>query len=220
MKPKMPKGFIFDLDGVIVDTAKYHFKAWQSLAKNFNYNFTPEDNEQFKGVSRVKSLDLLLKMAQFKATTAQKKQWLTEKNKHYLQLIAHMNTQEILPGISEILLYLKTQQFPIALGSASKNAQPILEKVGLLPYFSVLVDGNAVSKAKPNPEVFLIAAQKLGVAPANCVVFEDAQAGVAAAKAANMICIGIGDPKLLAAADYCFESPKKIPLTLIQKLTA
>ena len=212
----MPTGFIFDLDGVIVDTAKYHFKAWQSLAKNLQYNFTEQDNEQFKGVSRVRSLELLLEMAQYKATEKEKEQWLIDKNTHYLALISHMNNSEILPGITEILKALKAQQIPVALGSASKNAQPILEKVGLLSYFDVLVDGNEVTMAKPNPEVFLTAAKGLGVAPEDCVVFEDAQAGVAAAKAAKMTCVGIGDPAILFNADHCFTSTAEITPSFVQ----
>ncbi|MDA8569250.1 beta-phosphoglucomutase [Flavobacteriaceae bacterium] len=216
----MPTGFIFDLDGVIVDTAKYHFKAWQSLAKNLQYNFTEQDNEQFKGVSRVRSLELLLEMAQYKATEKEKEQWLIDKNTHYLALISHMNNSEILPGITEILKTLKAQQIPVALGSASKNAQPILEKVGLLSYFDVLVDGNEVTMAKPNPEVFLTAAKGLGVAPEDCVVFEDAQAGVAAAKAAKMTCVGIGDPAILFNADHCFTSTSEITPSFVQSLIA
>ena len=216
----MPTGFIFDLDGVIVDTAKYHFKAWQSLAKNLQYNFTEQDNEQFKGVSRVRSLELLLEMAQYKATQKEKEQWLIDKNTHYLALISHMNNSEILPGITEILKTLKAQQIPVALGSASKNAQPILEKVGLLSYFDVLVDGNEVTMAKPNPEVFLTAAKGLGVAPEDCVVFEDAQAGVAAAKAAKMTCVGIGDPAILFNADHCFTSTAEITPSFVQSLIA
>jgi beta-phosphoglucomutase len=214
----MPTGFIFDLDGVIVDTAKYHFKAWQSLAKNLQYNFTEQDNEQFKGVSRVRSLELLLEMAQYKATEKEKEQWLIDKNTHYLSLISHMNNSEILPGITEILKALKAQQIPVALGSASKNAQPILEKVGLLSYFDVLVDGNEVTMAKPNPEVFLTAAKGLGVAPEDCVVFEDAQAGVAAAKAAKMTCVGIGDPAILFNADHCFASTAELTPSFVQSL--
>ena len=216
----MPTGFIFDLDGVIVDTAKYHFKAWQSLAKNLQYNFTEQDNEQFKGVSRVRSLELLLEMAQYKATEKEKEQWLIDKNTHYLAIISHMNNSEILPGITEILKALKAQQIPVALGSASKNAQPILEKVGLLSYFDVLVDGNEVTMAKPNPEVFLTAAKGLGVAPEDCVVFEDAQAGVAAAKAAKMTCVGIGDPAILFNADHCFASTAEITPSFVQSLIA
>jgi beta-phosphoglucomutase len=216
----MPTGFIFDLDGVIVDTAKYHFKAWQSLAKNLQYNFTEQDNEQFKGISRVRSLELLLEMAQYKATEKEKEQWLIDKNTHYLSLISNMNNSEILPGITEILKALKAQQIPVALGSASKNAQPILEKVGLLSYFDVLVDGNEVTMAKPNPEVFLTAAKGLGVAPEDCVVFEDAQAGVAAAKAAKMTCVGIGDPAILFNADHCFASTAEITPSFVQSLIA
>ena len=190
------------------------------MAKKLDYDFTERDNEQFKGVSRVRSLELLLEMAQYKATQEEKEQWLIEKNAHYLALITHMNASEILPGITEILSDLKAQKIPVALGSASKNAKPILEKVGLLPYFDVLVDGNEVSNAKPDPEVFLTAAMGLGVAPENCVVFEDALAGVAAAKAAQMTCVAIGDPMVLSQADHCFSSTADITPSFIQSLIA
>lgn len=198
-------GFIFDLDGVIVDTAKYHFLAWRNLAEELGFEFTKEQNELFKGVSRKRCLEILLDIGKVEATQEQFDTWMVEKNEDYLKYIEKMNASEILPDVPRVLQFLKHKRIPIALGSASKNARPILEKVELLSYFDAIVDGNNVTKAKPDPEVFLIAADGLGVAPENCVVFEDAVAGIAAANAAKMISIGIGDAKVLSDAKYNFN---------------
>ncbi len=195
------KACLFDLDGVLVDTAIYHFKAWRQLGLNFGYQLTEEQNEQLKGVSRVESLDRILAWAGVHASEEDKSKWLTEKNDHYLDLISSMNPNEILPGVSEFLDQLKQQGYLIALGSASKNAQIILEKTGLIKWFDAIIDGNHVSKSKPDPEVFLKGAQALGVAPEECIVFEDAQAGVEAAKKGGMKAIGIGEASVLFEAD-------------------
>lgn len=198
-------GFIFDLDGVIVDTAKYHYLAWHKLAKELGFEFTKEQNELFKGVSRKRCLEILLDIGGITATQKQFDTWMVEKNVDYLAYIEKMDASEILPDVPRVLEYLKKKNVPIALGSASKNAKPILEKVNLLPYFDSIVDGNSVTKAKPDPEVFLIAASNLGVAANSCVVFEDAVAGIQAANAANMVSIGIGDDTILNEANYNFK---------------
>ena len=198
-------GFIFDLDGVIVDTAKYHYLAWKKLANNLGFEFSKEQNELFKGVSRKRCLEILLEIGNIKANQNQFDTWMIEKNIDYLAYIENMNASEILPDVPRVLNYLKKKGMPIALGSASKNAKPILEKVDLLPYFDTIVDGNNVTKAKPDPEVFLIAAKNLNVIPTSCVVFEDAVAGIQAANAANMISIGIGDLNILQEANYNFK---------------
>jgi beta-phosphoglucomutase len=198
-------GFIFDLDGVIVDTAKYHYLAWRKLANELGFEFTIEQNELFKGVSRKRCLEILLDIGNITAAQDQFDTWMVEKNVDYLAYIEKMNSSEILPDVAKVLQYLKNKNIPIALGSASKNARPILEKVDLLPYFDSIVDGNSVTKAKPDPEVFLIAADNLGVAANSCVVFEDAVAGIQAANAANMVSIGIGDTEILNKADYNFN---------------
>ena len=214
----MNKGFIFDLDGVIVDTAKYHYLAWKNLANELGFEFTKEQNELFKGVSRKRCLQILLDIGQVEATTEQFNTWMITKNDDYLKYIENMNASEILPDVPRILEFLKQNNVPIALGSASKNAQPILEKVGLLHYFDTIVDGNNVTKAKPDPEVFLLAANNLGVKAANCVVFEDAVAGVQAANAANMISIGIGDRNILDKANYNFRDFTEITTNFIKEL--
>lgn len=214
----MKKGFIFDLDGVIVDTAKYHYLAWKKLANELGFEFTKEQNELFKGVSRKRCLEILLEIGNRKATQQEFDTWMVEKNVDYLKYIENMDASEILPDVPKVLAYLKENNIPIALGSASKNAQPILEKVGLLPYFDAIVDGNNVTKAKPDPEVFLLAAKHLGVNADDCIVFEDAVAGVEAANAAKMISIGIGEKNILNEADYIFNDFTEISISFIQEL--
>ena len=197
----MYKACLFDLDGVLVDTAIYHFQAWKNLGKQFGYELTEEQNEQLKGVSRVESLNKILDWANYSATQEQKSGWLIEKNEDYLRLISNMNPSEILPGVLDFLQQIKDLGYKIALGSASKNAEIILEKTGLMPWFDLIIDGNKVSKSKPDPEVFLKGAEGLGFAAETCIVFEDAQAGVEAAKAGNMKAIGIGEAETLSLAD-------------------
>ena len=199
------KAFIFDLDGVIVDTAKYHYLAWKKIASELGIEFTHEHNELLKGVSRVRSLDIILDLGEVEASQAQKDQWLIQKNEDYLSYLVDMDQSEILPGVMTVLEFLKANHQPIALGSASKNARPILEKTGILSFFDAIVDGNDVSNAKPDPEVFLQAAQKLGVSNDNSIVFEDSVAGIQAANIASMISIGIGDATILNEAKYNFK---------------
>jgi beta-phosphoglucomutase len=204
------KTFIFDLDGVIVDTAKYHFLAWQNLAKKIGITFTHEDNEQLKGVSRIQSLELILRWGNKTATTLEKKEWLHQKNKEYLSFIEKMDKNEILPDVNRVLQFLKDNNQNIVLGSASKNARPILEKVNIMHFFDAIVDGNDVSEAKPNPEVFLVGATKVNANFNDCVVFEDSVAGIQAANNAKMTSIGIGEKNILCEATFCFKDFTKI----------
>lgn len=212
------RGFIFDLDGVIVDTAKYHYLAWKHLANELGFDFTEEQNEAFKGVSRRRCLEILLELGGITVDEDQFDRWLFEKNEDYLSYINKMDESEILPDVHKILDYLKDKQVPMALGSASKNAIPILKKVKLLSYFDTVVDGNQVTRAKPDPEVFLIASRKIGVPPEQCVVFEDAIAGIEAANTASMISVGIGDQETLSAAKYVFRDFTEIELDFIKQL--
>jgi len=200
------KAFIFDLDGVIVDTAKYHFLAWKNLANELGFDFTEAQNELLKGVSRVKSLEIILNIGKVTLSEEKTQAFLVKKNEEYLAFINKMTADEILPGVLKVLTFLKDNNIPFALGSASKNARFILEQVGIIELFDAIVDGNDVSKAKPDPEVFLIGAEKLNVAPENCVVFEDAIAGVEAANNAGMLSIGIGSEDVLTEANSVFES--------------
>jgi beta-phosphoglucomutase len=204
------KGFIFDLDGVIVDTAKYHFLAWKRLAKSLDIDFTEEENEQLKGVSRVKSLEKILSWGNKTISKEQFTELMSKKNEEYLSYIADMGSDEILPDVPRVLNTLIAKQQPISLGSASKNARIILDRVDLKKHFDAIVDGNDVSKAKPDPEVFLIAAKLLNMKPEDCIVFEDSVAGVEAANTANMISIGIGSKDVLGHAQYVFKDFKEI----------
>ncbi|WP_445453784.1 beta-phosphoglucomutase [Flavobacterium sp. 25HG05S-40] len=199
------KAFIFDLDGVIVDTAKYHFLAWQKIAAELGIEFTPEHNEELKGVSRVRSLEIILKLGNIEASEENKNKWLTQKNEDYLSYIEHMDETEILPGVLNILEFIKEKKQLIGLGSASKNARPILEKVKILHLFDAIVDGNDVTNAKPDPEVFVRAARLLNTTNENAMVFEDSVAGIQAANIAHMTSIGIGDEKILHEAKYNFK---------------
>ena len=212
------KAFIFDLDGVIVDTAKYHYLAWQKIAQALNIDFTLEHNELLKGVSRVRSLDIILELGKVEASQEDKDKWLIQKNEEYLSYLVDMDQSEILPGVMPVLEFLKDNKQPIALGSASKNARPILEKTGIIHYFDAIVDGNDVSNAKPDPEVFLIAAKLLQVAPENAIVFEDSVAGVQAANIGKMLSIGIGEEKTLHEANYIFDDFTHIETIFIEDL--
>ena len=214
------KVFIFDLDGVIVDTAKYHYLAWKNLANELGFDFTEAQNEQLKGVSRVRSLEILLNIGKVEISEEKKEELLLEKNSEYLEYVNKMNADEILPGIVELLDFLEYQKIQFALGSASKNAPLILKKVGLYHKFSAIVDGNDVSKAKPDPEVFLIAAEKLNADPQDCIVIEDALAGIQAANFAGMTSVAIGDKKLLHEADYNLADTEELSIDFVKNLIA
>ncbi|XMO85063.1 beta-phosphoglucomutase [Algibacter sp. AS12] len=211
-------GVIFDLDGVIVDTAKYHFLAWKELANHLGFEFTEAHNEQLKGVSRVRSLEILLDIGKVELSDEKKQEFLVSKNEHYLQYIHEMGPEEILPGASNLLDTLDDLGIQYVLGSASKNAPLILKQVNLFDRFVGIVDGNSVSKAKPDPEVFLIGAEKLKLKPEQCVVFEDAIAGIDAANAAHMISIGVGDKQTLSKADFNVEDLTEITSGFIKSL--
>ena len=193
---------IFDLDGVIVDTAKYHFIAWRALAEELGFEFTVEDNERLKGVSRMASLEILLEIGGLQFSEAEKRTMAEKKNTLYVTYIEEMTPEEILPGVPEFLQELKNNGLKIALGSASKNSPMILDRIQLSGKFDAVVDGNSITEAKPNPEVFLKGAERLGVLPENCVVFEDAIAGIEAARNAGMRCVGIGETEILGMADF------------------
>jgi beta-phosphoglucomutase len=212
------KGFIFDLDGVIVDTAKYHFLAWKKLANSIGVDFTEIQNEQLKGVSRIESLNKILKWGNRSLSQEDFNKLMAEKNTDYLSYIAKMNASEILPGVIDALQFLIDKKQPIALGSASKNSVEILKKVNLIKHFEAIIDGNAVTKAKPDPEVFLKAAEALKINPKDCIVFEDSVAGIQAANTANMISIGIGEASILYEADIVFKGFNEISKDFLEEL--
>jgi beta-phosphoglucomutase len=215
---KNKKAFIFDLDGVIVDTARYHYLAWQKLAQELGIEFTPEHNEELKGVSRVRSLDIILNLGNIQATQEEKDKWLFEKNELYLSFLVNMDQSELLPGVMQVLKFLKENNQYIALGSASKNARPILEKTDIIHYFDAIVDGNDVTNAKPDPEVFLRACQLVFVAPEDSIVFEDSVAGIQAANSARMKSVGIGDKEILHEAEFIFPDFTTINEQFIRSL--
>ena len=210
------KACLFDLDGVVVDTAKYHYLAWKRLANNLGFDFTEKDNERLKGVSRMRSLEILLSIGKVNASEEEKLKMAQEKNEWYVEYISKLDESEILPGVKSFLIELRQNGIKIALGSASKNSMLILNNLNLTSYFDAIVDGNKVSKAKPDPEVFLLGARELQVQPSECLVFEDAQAGIDAAKAANMKVIGIGQKDVLLNADKVFEDLSNAHMNIIE----
>lgn len=214
----MIKACIFDLDGVIVDTAKYHYLAWKKLADELGINFTLEDNERLKGVSRMQSLEIILELGNLKLEEKEKYALAEKKNKWYVEYISKMDKSEVLPGVEEFIDKLRENNIKTAIASASKNTRIILERLDLAKKFDVIIDGTMISKAKPDPEIFLKAAEYLKVQPNECVVFEDAVAGVEAAKKAGMKVIGVGDPDILKDAHTVIQSFEGLDLSIIYNL--
>ncbi|MBP6386912.1 MAG: beta-phosphoglucomutase [Pseudarcicella sp.] len=200
------KACLFDLDGVIVDTAVYHFQAWRKLANELGFDFTEHQNEQLKGISRMESLDLILGWGNVVLTQDEKNNWAKLKNDWYLELVMKMTPNEILPGVEDFLKLLQQNNIKIVLGSASKNSRLILEKINMLPYFDAIIDGNHITKGKPDPQVFQMGAEAVSCLPTECVVFEDAVAGVQSGKAAGMKVIGVGEKDVLHEADRVIKT--------------
>ena len=191
------KACIFDLDGVIVDTAKYHFKVWRRLANELGFDFTEEDNEKLKGVSRVESLNLILHWGRVEKTEEEKVILAEQKNNWYREYIERMSPDEILPGVLSFLKSVKKKHLKIVLGSASKNSPLILERTGITHFFDAVIDGNSTTKSKPDPEVFLMGAAAVETLPKHCIVFEDAEKGVDAALQGGFYTVGVGSPDAL-----------------------
>jgi beta-phosphoglucomutase len=212
------KGCIFDLDGVIVDTAKYHFMAWRRLAKELGFVFTIEQNEALKGVSRMASLEILLKTGGVSVSEEEKEHLAARKNGWYVEFISGMTPDEILPGSIRLLKALRKEGILTAIGSASRNAGTILDGIKLRDMFDVIVDGNKIHKAKPDPEVFLRGAQEMKLHPSDCIVFEDAQAGIESAIGGGMRCGGVGNPELLGKANLVIPNLKKITVKQLRNL--
>ncbi len=208
----MIKGFLFDLDGVIVETAIFHYQAWRKMANDLGFDITEEFNETLKGVSRMDSLNLILKHGNIVLTEEEKLDLAAKKNEHYLTLVSKMTADDILPGVLEFFAQIKQTDIKIALGSVSKNARMILEGVGLINDFDAIIDGTKISRGKPDPEVFLKGAAELGLSPEECLVFEDAVAGVEAGKNAAMKVIGIGQAEVLTKADIVLAGFEGIEL--------
>ncbi|GAB4023924.1 beta-phosphoglucomutase [Spirosoma koreense] len=200
------KAFLFDLDGVIVDTATYHFQAWKRLANDLGFDISEEFNERLKGVSRTESLDLILAHGGLTLPDEEKTELAARKNTWYLELVSRMTSDDILPGVATFFAQVRKAGLLTALGSVSKNAPLILERIGMTDAFDAIIDGTKISKGKPDPEVFTKGADELGVRPSECVVFEDAVAGVEAGKRGGMFVVGLGSPELLAQADLVAPS--------------
>lgn len=199
------KALLFDLDGVIVSTEKNHFEAWRETASKLGIPFSEHDNEALKGVNRVDSLKQILKLGNKTVSAEEFESLLVFKNDMYLDSITTLSKDDLLPGVHSLLLQAKSMGVKIGLGSSSKNAPMILTRLGITDLFDVIIDGNGVTHPKPNPEVFLNGAKILGLAPSDCLVFEDASSGVAAAKAGGFIAIGVGNPMLKGVADVYFN---------------
>ncbi len=209
----MIKGCIFDLDGVIVDTARYHFQAWRRLANDLGFDFTEAENEKLKGVSRMESLRLILSWGGVQKSPDEQALLAARKNEWYVELISNMTPDEILPGVKPFLEELKDKGIKTALGSASKNAVAILDRVALTDYFDTIIDGTKTTRSKPDPQVFQLGAGALGLSPAEVVVFEDAEKGIEAALRGGFWAVGVGDATTLGQAhlvipgfqDFTFE---------------
>lgn len=212
------KACIFDLDGVIVDTARYHYKAWKRLCNELGFDLTEEENEALKGISRVESLEILLQKGGVVLSDDEKQRYMDMKNEWYLEFVDNMAGEEVLPGVVPFLFDVKESGRKIVLGSASKNAVKILTRVGLVDFFDEIIDGTKVTKGKPDPETFLLGAQATGVKPNECVVFEDAAAGIEAALAGKMYAIGVGDPEILSKAHMVIPGFQKAKIDILKEL--
>lgn len=212
------KGCLFDLDGVLVDTAGYHYKAWRKLANQLGFDFTEAQNEELKGISRMESLAKILHWGGIEKTNGEQIALATQKNGWYLEMINKMTPSEVLPGVVNYLAELKKAGYKLALGSASKNASIILQNTNLTAFFDQIVDGNMVEHSKPNPEVFLKGAELLGLKPHQCVVYEDAAAGIEAAVNAKMKSIGIGEKEILNKANLVVSGIDKLTIAKLKEI--
>lgn len=211
---------IFDLDGVLTDTAEFHFIAWQTIANKLGIEFNQEDNEQLKGVDRENSLTYILNKGDVVVDEKQFNELLTEKNEHYLTLINDINPSHLFAGVLNCFTALKKANIKIGLASASKNASLVINKLGIEPWFDFIGDAASVAHSKPAPDIFLSVAKGLAVAPANCIGVEDAVAGISAIKSAKMLAVGIGNVQVLTQADLVFPSMSEFDLAKVLSMSA
>jgi beta-phosphoglucomutase len=210
MEEMMLKAIIFDLDGVIVSTDNYHYRAWKMMADKEGIYFDREINNRLRGVSRLESLEIILECSPKNYSESEKQNLMEYKNQVYLNLLDELSEKDILPGILDLLNFLKEKKYLMAIGSSSKNAKKILKQIGLLNSFDAIVDGNDIDRSKPAPDVFLIAANKMNIEPSKCAVIEDAFAGIKAAKAAGMLAIAIHNAVKYQDADLFIEEPNDL----------
>lgn len=206
------------MDGVLVDTAKYHFLAWKRLATELGFDLTEEVNEKLKGVSRMQSLEIILSLSGISLSQEEKEKLAAKKNGWFTEFIANMEADEIFPGVKPLLQKLKEDNMKIALASSSKNAPRIIDILGIRGSFDAMVDGNMIAHTKPDPEIFLLAASKLNMQPKDCLVFEDAEAGVEAAVRAGMKCVGIGKREQLTLATLVINAVQDFDYSMLQSL--
>lgn len=202
----MIKACIFDLDGVIVDTARYHYLAWKRLASELGIDLTEAENERLKGVSRMRSLDIILELGGITKSDAEKEKLASKKNAWFVEYIEAIEPEEIFPGVKELIRRIKQEGVLVALASSSKNADTVIQLLDIEHEFDAIVDGNMIVNTKPDPEIFLLAANKLKVEPQFCLVFEDAEAGVEAALRAGMKCVGVGSVEQLSKANLVIKN--------------
>lgn len=214
----MIKACIFDLDGVITDTAEFHFIAWRKLANSLNFDFNKEFNETLKGVSRIDSLEMILKLGGVEKTDAEIQELAVIKNDWYVDLLKGMTQDDALPGVRDLLIDLKAKGYKIGLGSASKNAVPVLKFLDMLDFFEVIIDGTKTTKGKPDPQVFQMGAEALGVKPEETVVFEDAVSGVQAALNGGFTAVGCGSPENLGHAHHVVAGLNEVTEEWISRL--
>lgn len=208
----MIKGFIFDLDGVITDTAELHYAAWKKLSDEMGWQFDRDLNEKLRGISRMDSIKVIMDHNGVSLDDATILELATKKNDIYVESLDSITQEDYLPGARELLTHLRSEGFSVALGSASKNAPKVLKQLKATHFFDVIGDGNSVSKSKPAPDIFLYASEKLGLRPENCIVFEDAEKGIDAAKAGNFHSVGIGPEERVGHADIRFDTMKEATL--------
>ena len=213
------KAFIFDLDGVITDTAEYHYLAWGQLANELGIEFTREDNERLKGISRMESLEIILEIGKKQSSYSleEKEKLAEQKNDHYVELIKQITPNDILPGIKQLLLDIKDAGYKLGLASVSKNAPAVMSSLQLSDWFDYMVDARTIKRGKPDPEIFLKAAEKLGVSADECIGIEDAEAGVEAIKSAGMFAVGVGSKEQLAKADLIYSHTNLLSLEVLIK---
>ena len=214
------KGCLFDMDGVIVDTAKHHYIAWKSLADELAIPFSEIENESLKGLSRIESLERILRLGNLEVSSNTKIELMDKKNQLYLQIIGSMGEESILPGVKDFILELRKKGIGICLGSSSKNASSILKNIGLFDLFDGIVDGNNLILSKPDPEVFLKGSKILGLTPSSCIVFEDAEAGIEAALSGGFFAVGVGKEGSLKRANANVLDLSQMNLDKLQNIVA